>query len=143
MTQHACENCGKLNDGMHYCNWDCMVQYAKNHGGKEHLPNGLPIRSIKADGTMLEHEHGDHPDYKFPVTVENTCSGDIGTDLETIRETHALIYNDECIAVTMYECCYYMWYLKNGERRGFPDWDKRSKQVLNKESRDKIKGIQK
>jgi hypothetical protein len=91
-----------------YCDWGCHIDHAKALGGQVHLPNGLPINCIRADGTMLEHAHGDHPDYKFPVAAEFVPRE---SDLESWerRETHALIYTDGHIAVTLYECCYALW----------------------------------
>ena len=56
-----CCGCGKpTEDYLNYCNWDCHVQAVIREGGRVHTPNGLPVRCIKADGTLLEHEHGDH-----------------------------------------------------------------------------------
>lgn len=104
-----CQNCGKLN---YTCDWACAVEVAKKAGGKVFTPNGLPIRSIKADGTMLEHEHGDHPDYQFPVEVEYV--GPPSKDGSYSNETHALIYQDGSIALTLYECCYSIWRLFDG-----------------------------
>lgn len=79
--------------------------------GRVHTPNGLPVTCAKADGTGLECEHGDHPDYMFPVTVEH-----VGWEGET--ETHALIYTDGRIAVTLSECLYRMWLLPEGAMHG-------------------------
>lgn len=131
-----CLQCGKeIKDYLNYCDGDCLIQSAKDAGGRVHCPNGLPIRCIKHDNTMLEHEHGDHPDYKFPVTV---VWG--GNDRET--ETHALIYNDRTIAVTMYECCYYMWLLRDGTLLHGPSWIAgwEDKCRLNDESVAQIRG---
>jgi hypothetical protein len=71
---------------------------------------------------LLECEDGDHVDYICPVFAEYT--GDIeevttrdesGREVHVgDRETHALIYTDGCIAVTVYEHCYAMWSLKSG-----------------------------
>lgn len=131
-----CVHCGKETlVGANYCDSACMIANAKAIGGKEFSPNGLPTRSIRADGNMYEHEHGDHPDYKYPVEVEFV--GEIGdddrADFEMIagrpaeseeelrrmqRETHALIYTDGFIAVTMYEHNYAMWSVGTGAYRG-------------------------
>lgn len=137
--KYPCQFCGKLNQYMNYCDWKCIVNAAKRDGGKLHTPNGLPICSVKADGTMLEHEHGDHPDYKFPVEVEyvgpveqsdfydyEMVCGTKAPDDEAIRkyrrETHALIYTDGTIALTMYEHCYAMWHLSDGHWLGGQLW---------------------
>lgn len=67
-SMRNCQNCNNQCEH-NYCDWTCHVEYAKKLGGEIHTPNGLPISCVKADGTMLEHEHGDHKDYKFPVVV--------------------------------------------------------------------------
>jgi hypothetical protein len=127
--------------GHNYCGYDCHVDHAKSLGGRVHCPNGLPINCIKYDNTMMEHEHADHPDYKFPVDVEYVGNlkgtGDPGEDLalygrvlndqevrEMMGQTHALIYTDGSIALTIYECCYAMWYLRDGEFAGGSLWKK-------------------
>lgn len=116
-------------------------------------PNGLPLCSFKANGDAYEHSHGDHPDYKFPVEIEFT--GDITesdqSDYEMIfgsppasdqdvrdylKETHALIYTDGHMAVTIYECCYAMWSLKKGSYIGGRYNNKNHK--LTQESLEKI-----
>jgi len=134
--EKSCSHCGKqIPSYRNYCGWDCMVAEAKKNGGRVHTPNGLPIRCLNRDGTMLEHAHGDHPDYKFPVDVEFVGEVDEGhrddyvnmtgsrakenfTD-EDVRkffmETHALIYTDTSIALTMYECTYALFELTRGE----------------------------
>lgn len=126
-----CVFCGKeTTPHDNYCDWNCMIGNAKANGGRVHTPNNLPIRSINAKGDMYEHEHGNHPDYKCPVDIlyvgpigagqisdfENVC-GRPGTDSEVrdfFGETHALIYTDGSIALTMYEYCYSLWHLKDG-----------------------------
>ena len=128
--------CGKeLQSGHNYCDFQCMIEAAKAEGGEVHTPNGLPIKSIHANANMYEHEHGDHPDYKFPVEIEYV--GPIGEDEihdytmitgkeppneEAVRrlngQTHALIYTDGTVAVTLYECCYAMWSVKSGKYLG-------------------------
>ena len=127
----TCTNCDKLiEDSINYCSWDCHVELAKKDGGKVIAPNNLPIMCVTADGTMLEHEHGDHPDYKFPVEIEylgpidtdciqdyKMCSGEEGNDKQIrnfMGQTHALIYADGYVAVTLYECTYFMWLIKSG-----------------------------
>lgn len=141
MTAYPCQNCGKKNESRNYCDWNCHVHAALKDGGKITAPNGLPVGCIKADGSMWEHEHGDHPDYKFPVDVEfvgQLRESDF-TDYEQItgkkaisdddvramrREYHAVIYSDYSIAVTMYEHCYAMWLLREGRLIGGNLWAK-------------------
>lgn len=142
MNKYPCQNCGKMNEGRNYCDWNCDVASAKKEGGLEILPNGLPIGCIRADGTMLEHEHGDHPTYKFPVTIEyrGVVPEDFPEwDTSYCPELHALIYEDGYIAVTLYECCYSIWSLNNGQwvggRFGDKDW------YMTKESLEKIIGV--
>lgn len=134
-----CLNCGKENEYTNYCDWECGIEYAKKNGGQSYLPNGLPVGCIRHDGNMYEHEHGDHPDYKFPVTIEyigkdpdhGCCvdgagnkipASEIGYDTNT--ETHALIYCDGSVAITMYECCYAMWHIRDNELAGGSLWKK-------------------
>ncbi len=129
---HPCHHCKKqISAYINYCDWGCMVAEAKANGGAIHTPNDLPIRSIKRDGSMWEHEHGDHPDYKFPVDVEHVNPSRemyfiSGPDLTRVpmskeqadahnKETHALIYSNRSVALTLYECCHALWNLKRGE----------------------------
>ncbi len=138
-----------------YCNWDCMVAEAKANGGQVICPNGLPIRSIRRDGNMYEHEHGDHPDYKFPVDVLyvgpiddddrkrwTEFMGRPLTDEEVLRmedETHALIYTDGFIAVTMYECCYAIFNLGTGMISCGPSWLRKKEWTLSAYSLTQIR----
>jgi hypothetical protein len=126
----VCEIC--LNDipkNYNHCdNIQCIIELNRQAGGKTFTPNSLPIRCIKADGTMLEHEHGDHPDYIFPVEVEyvgpktderyqltnglgETEMMDDGWKYLTDHEEHALLYANCSIAVTVYETCSAAWEL--------------------------------
>lgn len=110
-----CTNCGKpTEDYVNYCDWDCHVEHAKKEGGRVHCPNGLPVRCIRHDGLMLECEHGDHPDYKFPVVAQR----DDGSE----QDVHALIYTDGTVALTLYECCYVLWSLRDGRFLSGPQW---------------------
>jgi len=143
--------------GHNYCNCDCHVADAKRMGGKVTCPNGLPIACIKANGDMLEHEHGDHPDYKFPVTIKYSGSdfetpesqllvyGKLlsGDELQHSRDqVHALIYTDGGIAVTLYECCYATWYVRDGRNFGGTLWSMEPELWrLSPASLDKIRGM--
>lgn len=150
-----CPGCSEDVTGTHrnYCNFDCQILAAKNSGGKIVQPNGLPILCVKADGTMLEHGHGDHPDYKFPVKIEyvgfiddhdfkeaNNISGKVCSESDVLdykSEIHALIYYDSYIAITLYECWYAMWSIKTGQLFGGSHWDA-NEYMLSNESREKI-----
>lgn len=109
-----------------------MVKEAKGLGGKVVCPNGLPIRCIRYDHTMLEHEHADHPNYKFPVVAEYikdieevTHRDEDGSILWcSSPQTHALIYSDDDVALTLYEYCHAMWSVRTGELLYGSLWDK-------------------
>ena len=88
-----------------YDTWEVIVAKAIAQGGIVISPNGLPVRCIRGN-LLLEDEHADHPDYKFPVDVAPTQNLDVNPMGE---ETHALIYTDGYIAATIYECCYAVW----------------------------------
>lgn len=105
----------------------------------------------------MEHEHADHPDYKFPVNVDyvgevddndRDCFSGFLDKCEEVTddkirgmmgERHALIYTDGTMALTMYEYCYALWYLKDGSCEGGALWIKhRDDWRLNEESRKAI-----
>lgn len=130
-----CEICGSsIHEFSNYCeDWNCHIEIAKRNGGEVFTPNNLPILSIRHDWKMLEHEHGDHPDYIFPVDVEyvgpkdesryelSDGNGYISTMDEswkylTDHETHALLYANHSVAVTMYETCSSVWFLQEDIR---------------------------
>jgi hypothetical protein len=140
--------------------WQQKVEELKREGYHVIAPNNLPIRCIMADGTMKEHEHSDHRDYKFPVMCEyiggkkedyKWCCGDgtesqmDDTDIwESEHEEHAFIYTEGSIVVTVYETCKAMWNLSDGECVGghlWEKWDKMNKKGwrINEESLKKIK----
>jgi len=65
---------------------------------------------------MLECGHGDHADYLFPVEVVGADHPeDVAAGAPRFPETHALIYTDGQVALTLYECCYFMWRASDGE----------------------------
>lgn len=112
-SESGCVFCGKETRQFHnYCSGECVIAAAKASGGSVIAPNNLEITCVKFDGTMLEHEHADHPTYIMPVQVEF-----FGQKPEKLPdwdssyepETHALIYTDSCVALTMYECTYCLW----------------------------------
>lgn len=135
-----CTYCDKeVPDYNNFCSWQCHVDQAKKDGGTVHCPNGLPVRCITRDNLLIECEHGDHPDYKFPVEVgrERFLERD---DERKFNDMHALIYTDGSIALTMYECCYGVWSLKDGMILHGPSWMRGQK--LTEESLKKIRSLQ-
>lgn len=154
----SCLNCGRIPPQHHnYCNWDCHVAHAVKEGATFRLPNGLPPRCITASGLILECEHGDHPTYMFPVVADYTGSdaeeafgmvdGEgnkvaVGADWIEAQshETHALIYTDGSIALTLYECGYFIFSVKNGKLVRGPGWAK-AEWKLSDESLDRIRGV--
>lgn len=153
--EKRCLNCEKLIESyMNYCSWDCQVALATKEGGTSFCPNGLPISVIRHDGNMYEHEHGDHPDYKFPVHVSfigvideddrhdmTLMAGRPPVDDEEVRkfrgESHALIYTDGSIALTIYECCYAIWGVREGKLLGGNLW-KKGEWSLSEDSRVRV-----
>lgn len=130
MSEKTCAICGKVT-----CDneWECHVEACRRAGNPSYTPNNLPIRCIRFDGLMLEHEHGDIEGYIFPINVEYIgqktedryqCVNGLGEisimddDWQYCidHETHALIYANPGVAVTMYECCYTMWSLVSSPR---------------------------
>lgn len=63
----------------------------------------------------MEHVHDNHPDYKFPVDVEGI---ETNPKHVTYPQSHALIYTDGVVALTLYECCYFMWTVDDGSPLG-------------------------
>lgn len=115
--------------------WECKVEFLKRAGNLVIAPNGLEITCINADGTLLEHEHANHKDYKFPIAVEvtdkellqeyfedYTIGGLLkpGTTIEDFpfEEWHAVIYTDGSVVVTLFECSYSIWSAGDGECLG-------------------------
>lgn len=122
--------------------WHEKIESLKNSGTVDvYAKNNLPICVVRHNGTLLEHEHADHKDYKFPVIVEfiggepqdyGWCcvDGDKSyikpmTEDEIFdqnHESHALIYTDGYIALTLYETCPAIWSLSNGKCLGGTLW---------------------
>lgn len=109
--------------------WEEKVEEARRLGGKEFRQNGLPITCIRYDWAMLEHEHAAHPDYKFPVECKRLRPYDDGYDNE---QEHALLYSNEDVAVTIYECCFAMWNLNDGFVVGGHLWEPKSMRLTEK-----------
>ena len=91
-----------------------------------------------ANGDMLEHCDADHPDYKFPVEIEfiGTRPAD-ALDFEYRSESHALIYCNSSVALTIYECCFELWRLRDGMPTG-RDVPRNKEWRMTEASRNKI-----
>ena len=135
--------------------WDERVAQLKAEGAEIKAPNGLPIRCIRHDGTLMEHEHADHPTYKFPVTVDYvgkdpdfaTAINGLGEKIQLEpamaegmnHETHGVICLDGWMVVTIYECCYYIWTLGRGRCAACPSWYPQNDWVMCPESIERCK----
>lgn len=133
--------------------WDEQVTGLRADGAKEFAPNGLRITCIRADGTLLEHEHADYPTYMFPVTADYIGNDPEfgswtdglgnkglfeGSELEGMKhESHAVIHIDGNIAVTLYEHCFYLWKLNTGKCAAGPSWYPQKDWKLNQEGIDR------
>lgn len=104
IQNRRCVYCGKDSGSPYtnYCSWKCSVTSAEEDGFVKHLPNDLPIACITADGYLLEHEHGDHPFYKFPIDIV----------IDGKEETHALIYADDLVLLTKNDNTYFLFNIK-------------------------------
>lgn len=114
-----CPNCNRKTgyDDDEYC-WNCNVQQLKNEGATVIAPNNLPICCITAAGLLMENEYANHKDYKFPVEAEYTAAHKYQVpewDGSYGNQVHALIYNDDSIALTLYEANYAIWSLRTGK----------------------------
>ncbi len=122
--------------------WEKKVEgLLRQTGTRVHAPNGLPIRCVRWDGLMLEHEGAEHRDYLFPVDAESSDPPEIdaatGNVLWWNKASHALIYTDSNVALTLCECCYHLWHLsRDGEHLSGTLHDKSWR--LTAESVDKI-----
>lgn len=110
---NPCCFCGKEAPEHHnYCSWRCHINAAKASGGKEICPNGLKITCIRHDGAMMENAYADHPDYRFPVTVEFVGERDPNEhEAEYSAQDHAVIYTDGNIVLTLCDAEYFIWHL--------------------------------
>jgi hypothetical protein len=111
-------------EGAVFCGWDCHVDQKRKEGAKVFAPNNLYITCIRGDGALMEHEHADHKDYKFPVQMEyegqsictDKCTLVGGECLDHYPEAHALLYSDGYVAITLHEHLYYMWEVETREQ---------------------------
>jgi hypothetical protein len=135
----ACLHCGNQTTPMNnFCGMECHVAAARAEGGRDIRPNDLPVTCIRYDANgilLLEHEHADHPDYRFPVEVEwvgpdehDDFSGFDGSG-QSVRlpesivasmkhESHALLFTDGIAAVTIHDAEHALWYLDDGRCGG-------------------------
>ena len=98
--------------------WAVRVRSALEAGGTLLAPTGGEPRVIKADGTLMEHEHADHPDYKFPVKVARQSNS-----RPLHWEEHAFVFSDGSVALTLFEYCYALWHLRTGRFIGGSLWN--------------------
>ncbi len=99
--------------------WEYRVAECVLGGGRLNTPNGLPVMSIRADGLMSECGEGDHSTYLFPVAITGcTYPEDAAIGFIEYPQTHALIYTDGVIALTLYEANYSIWSVHDGAPLG-------------------------
>lgn len=107
--------------------WDETVARLTAEGAVVHTPNGLPVRCIRHDGMMLECGNGDHPNYLFPVFVEYIGqlpedTADWERDYLSHPQLYAVIFADDAVVLTLFECCYYLFHhTDNGRCANDPD----------------------
>jgi len=112
---------------------------------KKSLQNRFGVKIYEHVIATGAHEHANHPDFKFVVEAisfdENDKSIKKGYDMEEGAnvEWHALIYADEYIAITLYECCYAMWYLRENKNAGVSLWKNDSRWHFTAKSLKNIK----
>ncbi len=143
MNKKTCAGCDKeVESYVNWCSWDCNVDAARRAGGMVICPNGLPIRCIRFDNAMLEHEHADHPDYKFPITIQYIGVRDELPEWDSsyADESHALIYVDGSIALTLYECTYTVFSLDSGQNIS-GSYRKCSEWKIDQESLDRVRAL--
>lgn len=82
--------------------WNERIERALAEGAQVFRRNGLPIVCQRFDGALLEHEHADHPDYKFPVEVEFAserpdCFAQVGLDRgkKPTHHRHGIEWTDD------------------------------------------------
>jgi len=86
--------------------WDSRKSY---YGYSTCEPDG----SWKFSGFQTTSD-SDHPTFMFEVEVVYYGKEPDNKDCPWQRESHGLIYTDDVIAVTLYECCYSLWHLVDG-----------------------------
>lgn len=116
MSIIKCSFCGKESQSINFCNWDCHIKYGELIGLEKVCPNNLPITCIGSK--MMEHEHADHPNYQFPIMIKNPSeeteevldadNNVVGT-YDSSNQIHAVIFYNDSLLITLYECRYYFW----------------------------------
>lgn len=101
--------------------WDERVAAARLAGARVVTPNNLPISVIAANReggpALLEHEHADHPEYKFPVLttyLERLTADGAATRVFTVVNDHALVFSDGQMVMTLFEMRYFVGMLSLG-----------------------------
>lgn len=100
--------------------------------GKAYNRNNLPLTTRRCDGFFLEHEHADHPDYKFPIVLDeldrdekyNYYPSDIPGQPEERMPEWLIQYEmhpypaflgfENGQIKVIYECCYGYFNMKTG-----------------------------
>lgn len=113
MEQFKCLFCERnTSEHNNYCSWDCHIAHARELGGKEITPNNLPIVAIRgSDNALMEHEHAEHPDYKFPITVKYFGAEN---KQDFPDEIHAIIYCDGYVVLSLWEYTYHLFDARTG-----------------------------
>lgn len=102
------------------------IRSDRTHGHRYLVRDSDAWHAVRVEADLLarQHEHADHPSYLFPVGVEfvgppHPRDADI---LGTRSYTVALIYADDCVAMTLHECCYDLWLLEGGAHLHGESW---------------------
>ena len=97
-------------------------------------PDFMGVVHVKYCGPI---KHEDRIWYIGDGTTEPMNESDVAN---VENEVHALIYTDGTIAVTLYECCYAVFYLKTGKVMFGNLWEK-NEWELSKDSLNKIREL--
>lgn len=100
------------------CTWEERVRTGLLSGGISYTPNGLPIQCIRYDDFMTEGEHGWHDDYKLHIRAKYEGPAREDPYHEYGVEGMDVIYSDGTVVLAMYEYCYTIWRLRDGEFLG-------------------------
>lgn len=123
-SRYICQNCEKACGITDFCSFACRVAHLEFRGYKVVSPNNICPCSFSSNFVAREHEHAEHPDYKHPVKVtyvgehipDPWMEENFGPlDLDFWDQTHALLYTDGCVALTMYERNHFLWTLSTGK----------------------------
>ena len=82
-------------------------------------PNKLPMASLNSNNIYMEDSNADHESYikpmmvqyigKNPTDIHVPCKKMDSSYYQPSIEQHSLIFNDGSCAITIFECCYFMW----------------------------------